>query len=68
MASKSNSCLDSFKSKVGKLDVDKLATAPADLHKLSNVVDNDIVKDTVYHELVTTVNAIDTSELVKKTG
>ena len=32
------------KSKVDKLDVDKLACVPTDVSKLSNVVKNDIVK------------------------
>ena len=36
--------LNSLKSKVDKLDVDKIAPAPADLSKLSDVVRNDVVK------------------------
>ena len=36
--------LTSFKSKLGSLDVDKLTTVPADLSKLTNVVDNNFVK------------------------
>ena len=36
--------LSSLKTEVDKLDVDKLATVPVDLSKLSNVVKNDIVK------------------------
>lgn len=39
--------LDSLKSKVDNLDVDKIATFLADLRKLSNMVDKDIVKETV---------------------
>ena len=33
-----------MKSKVDKLDVDKLVPVPFDLSKLSNVVRNDVVK------------------------
>ena len=36
--------LSNLKSKVDKLDVDKLAPAPVDLRKLSNVVKNEVVK------------------------
>ena len=49
-----------LKAHVGKLDIDKLQTASADLSKLSNVVDNDIVKKFVYDKSVTKVNANDT--------
>ena len=35
------------------------------LRKLSDVVKNDIVKKDVYNKLVTKVNAIDTSGLLK---
>ena len=58
-----------MKSKVDNLDVDKLALAPVDLSKLSDVVKNIVVKKTEYNELVKNVNAIqttDTSDLVKK--
>ena len=47
-----------------KLDIGKLITAPVDLSKLSNVVKNDVVKKTVYDELVPKINAIDTSGFV----
>ena len=56
-----------LKTEVDKLDIDNLATAPADLNKLSNVVKNDVVKKTVYDKLVAKVDNIDTSGLVKKT-
>ena len=59
--------LANLKSEVDKLDVDKLATVPVDLSKLSNVVKNDVVKKTVYDKLVAKVDNIDTSGLVKKT-
>ena len=38
-----------MKSKVDKLDVDKLLTVPAELSKLSNVVKSDVVKKDVYN-------------------
>ena len=49
--------------------IDKLKTIPADLSMLSNVVKNDVVKKTLFDELVKKVNAIktfDASDLVKK--
>ena len=36
--------LASLKTKVDKLDIDKLMTVPVDLRKLSNVVESDVVK------------------------
>ena len=59
--------LANLKTEVDKLDIDKLATIPADLSKLSNVVKNDVVKKTVYDKLVAKVDNINTSGLVKKT-
>ena len=59
--------LGSLKTEVDKLDIDKLAPVPVDLSKLSDVVKNDIVKKTVYDELIAKVNGIDTSEFVLKT-
>ena len=58
-----------MKSNVDKLDVDKVAPDPVDLNKLSDAVDNDVVKKIVYNELLKKVNAIqatNTSNLVKK--
>lgn len=49
-----------------EIDTDKLKTAPADLSKLSNVVDNDIVKKAIHDKQVTKVNAVDASKLVAK--
>ena len=40
---------------------------PVDLSKISDVVQNDVVKKTVYDQLVTKVNRIDTSTSVLKT-
>ena len=58
--------LANLKTEVDKLDIDKLATAPVDLSKLSNVVKNDVVKKTVYDKLVAKRNNIDTSDFVLK--
>ena len=58
--------LTNLKTEVDKLDFDKLATLPVDLSKLSNVVKNNVVKNTVYDKLVAKVNNIDTSGLVKR--
>ena len=39
---------------------------PADLRKLSNAVKHDVVKKTVYYQLVTKINNIVTSDFVLK--
>ena len=57
-----------LKTEVDKLDIDKLVPAPTDLSKLSNVVKNNVVKKTIYDELVAKVNNIDTSGFVLKTN
>ena len=44
--------LNNFKIKGDKLDVDKLQPVLADLRKLSDVVDKEVVKKDVYDELV----------------
>ena len=44
-----------------------LNTAPVDLSKLNNVVNNDVVRKTVYDKLVPKINNIDTSGFVLKT-
>ena len=59
--------LASLKLDVDELDIDKLKTVPVDLSKLSNVVDNDVVKKTVFDKLVAKVNAIFTNRFVLKT-
>ena len=38
-----------MESKVGKLDVDKLLLVPANLNKLSNVVENDVLKKDLHN-------------------
>ena len=60
--------LSSLKTEVDRLDIDKLATVPVDLSKLSNVVKNDVAKKTVYDKLVAKVDNIDTSDFVLKTN
>ena len=56
-----------LKAELYKIDVGKLKTVTAEINKLSNVVDNDAVKKTMYNNLVTKVNAIYASRLVSKT-
>ena len=60
--------LASLKSDIDKLDIDKLETVPTDLSELGNVVENDVVKKTVYHKLVEKVNVFEPKKLSKKTG
>ena len=52
-ASKAN--LAALKTEVDKIDADKLKTVPADLAKLSNVVNNDVVKKPDYNTKVNSV-------------
>ena len=47
--------LNNIKSKVDKLDLDKLVPVPTDLSRLSDVVQNEVVKKDVYDELVKTL-------------
>ena len=58
--------LASLKTEVDKLNIDKLAPAPVDLSKLSDVVKNDAVTKTVYDKLVAKVNNIATGDFVLK--
>ena len=64
-ALKSN--LASLKSEVDKLDIDKLTPVPNNLAKLSNVVENEVVKKTEYDKLVTKVDNIDVTGFILKT-
>ena len=64
LALKSN--LANLKSEIDKIDVEKLETVPVDLSKLSIVVNNEVVKKTVYDKLVSKVNNIVTSGFVLK--
>ena len=54
-ASKTN--LAALKTVVDKIDADKLKTAPNDLAKLTNAIENDVVKKTDYNTKVTSVEA-----------
>ena len=49
--------LAALKTEVDKIDVDKLKTTPTDLAKLTNTVENDLVKKTVYNTKVTSIKA-----------
>ena len=59
--------LASSKTKVDKLEIDKLGPVPVDLSKLTDVVKNDVFKKIVYDKLVAKVNNIDTNDFVLKT-
>ena len=54
-ASKTN--LAALKTEVDKIDVEKLKTTPTDLAKLTNAVENDLVKNTDYNTKVTSIEA-----------
>ena len=54
-ASKTN--LAALKTEVDKIDVDKLNTVPVDLAKLTNAVENDLVKKTDYNAKVTNIES-----------
>ena len=59
--------LSSLKTKVDKLDIDKLVPVPTDLGKLSNLVKNHVVKKTACNKLVSKVDNIDTDDFALKT-
>ena len=63
-ASKTN--LAALKTEVDKIDVDKLKTASTDLAKLTNAVENDLVKKTDYNTKVTSREA-QIADLTKNT-
>ena len=52
-ASKTNSA--ALKTEVDKIDTDELKTAPTDLAKLTNAIENYLVKKTVYNTKVTSI-------------
>ena len=56
----------SLKTKVDKLDTDKLAPVPVDLSKLNAIVKYDVAKKAVYDKLVAKVNNISTSDFILK--
>ena len=67
-ASKTN--LSALKTKVDKMDIDKLKTVPDDLAKLSNVVKNEVVKKTDFsadNYVTRTTFSTDTNSLDDKT-
>ena len=49
--------LAALKTEVDKIDTDKLQTAPTDLAKLTNAIENDVVKKTDYNTKVTSIEA-----------
>ena len=59
--------LANLKTELDKLDIEKLLLLPTDLSKLSNIIKNNVVKKTVYDELVAKVDDIDTNNFVLKT-
>ena len=63
-ASKTN--LAALKTEVDKIDTDKLKTVPTDLAKLSNAIENDVVKKTDYSTKITSIEA-EIAELTKNT-
>ena len=54
-ASKTN--LTPLKTELGKIDADKLNTVPFDVAKLTNAVENDLVKKTDYNAKVTNIES-----------
>ena len=54
-ASKTN--LAALKTEGDKIDADKLKIAPTDLAKLTNAIENDVVKKTDYNAKVTSIEA-----------
>ena len=54
-ASKTN--LAALKTEVDKIDTDKLKTAPGDLAKVTNAIEDDVVKKTDYNTKVTSIEA-----------
>ena len=51
--------LNNSKTKLGDLDVGKLKTVPVDLKKLSDAVDNEVVKNTKFITLKTKVSDLE---------
>ena len=54
-ANKTN--LAALKTEVDKIDTDKLKTIPTDLAKLTNAIENDVVKKNDYNAKVTSIEA-----------
>ena len=51
--------IEKLKTSVDDLDVGKVKTLPVDLKKLSDVVDNEVVKNTKFNALTTKVNNLE---------
>ena len=66
LALKINSAM--LKAEIDKIDIRKSKTVPVDLSKLSNVVNDDVVKKSKYDELLAKVNNIDISGFLLKTN
>ena len=60
-ASKTN--LAALETEVDKIDADKLKTVPVDLSKLTNAVEKDLVKKSVYNTKVTSIAGITKNNL-----
>ena len=59
--------LASLKAQIDKIGLEKLKTDPVDLSQLSNVVNTDVVKKSVYNKLVEQVSNTDISGMILKT-
>ena len=59
--------LANLKTEVDKLDTGKLVPILVDLSKLIDVAKNDVVKKTVYDQLLEKIDNIDSSDFVLKT-
>ena len=57
--------MNNLKAKVDDLDIDKLKTVPADLEKLSDVVDNEVVKNKKFNKLKTKVSSLEKEFLMQ---
>ena len=51
--------MNNLKTKVDDLEFGKLTTIPVDLKKLSDIVDNEVVKNTKFNTLKTKVNNLE---------
>ena len=63
LSQQQKSDLASLKAEVDKIDINKLRTIHADLSKLSNVVDSNVVKKYVHDKLFSNVKASTDQEI-----
>ena len=63
LSQQQKSDLASLKAEVDKIDINKLRTLHADLSKLSNVVDSNVVKKYVHDKLFSNVKASTDQEI-----